>query len=210
MYVWVVVALVVLYVAWIGVSRFSSNRELERATKTPISKSVSSAPSQGRRAKIVHFYSGSGQVERGQPALICYGVENAKIVRLIPPVENLPPSPNRCIEAKPDRDTMYTLVASGEDGENVSASFSIQVAPAPPRIGFVNISTQELKRGEPLSICYSVENAKSVRLDPPGMNLDPSGKNCVQVFPAATIEYTLVATSAAGRTDRERFKITVK
>lgn len=207
---WAVAGIVVLYVAWIGVSRWQSNQALEGAAKARNSKPAVPIPDHGPGVRIVHFYSGSSEVELGKPALLCYGVENAKTVRLTPPVEKLSPSLNRCFETKPERDTTYALSAAGADGREVSASFTVKVGPAPPRIAFVNISSQEVKRGEPLSICYAVENAKSVRLEPAGLSLDPSGKSCVQVYPTATLEYTLVATSAAGKTDQERFKITVK
>ncbi len=86
----------------------------------------------------------------------------------------------------------------------------MRVKPAPPRIGFVAVSHAEIRRGEPVTVCYGVDHATGVRLNPFGWQLPALPKNCTRFFPAATMRYSLVAFDSSGRTDQEKFQIRVK
>ena len=59
--------------------------------------------------------------------MICYGVLNAKAVRIEPRVEGVSPSLNRCVEVSAEKETRYTLTAEGADGRTVSESFVLGV-----------------------------------------------------------------------------------
>ncbi len=52
--------------------------------------------------------------------------------------------------------------------------------------------------GQPRLLCYSVLNAKSVRMDPPVPDLYPTLSRCVEVRPEKETRYTLTAENAAG------------
>ena len=208
-YGWALTVLVVVYLGWVGLSRYLADRAAERSLKTKRATSASPVPAARSEVKILHFYAGNGVVVRGEHTVVCYGVENAKAVRIKPPVEEITPSPNRCIAASPTADTTYTLYATGHDGTDASVSFTVRVTPAPPRILFIEINKTSLRRGEPLAICYGVENAASVVIGPMGWRLPPSPKHCVMYRPGATLRYTVTARSAEGRTDRESFTVKV-
>ena len=79
--------------------------------------------------KILNFYASVGAVTAGEKALLCYGVENAKSVRISPSVQGVYPSPNRCIEILPERTTHYTILAEGYDGVVATQSFTLPVQP---------------------------------------------------------------------------------
>jgi len=85
------------------------------------------------RAKILQFYAREGALPRGDATLLCYGVENARAVRITPLAEALTPAFSRCVEVKPEQTTHYTLVAEGHDGTAVTRSFTVQVLPPAPR-----------------------------------------------------------------------------
>ena len=55
-----------------------------------------------------------------------------------------------------------------------------------------------IRRGEKTNLCYGVYGAKSVRLEPPIEELHPAVAHCLQVSPATTTEYKLVAEDGAG------------
>lgn len=55
-----------------------------------------------------------------------------------------------------------------------------------------------IRRGERASLCYGVNNAASVRIDPPVEQLHPAVSHCFQVEPAHDTEYKLIAEDAAG------------
>lgn len=57
-----------------------------------------------------------------------------------------------------------------------------------------------IARGETAELCYSVSNAKSVRLEPQSSPVWPSYSRCVTVSPQKTTTYTLAAEDSAGHT----------
>src|SRR5262245_61983866 len=74
--------------------------------------------------KILQFYASEGVVRPGAPVTICYGVEYAETVRIEPFIEEIKPAISRCIEAKPEKTTLYTMTAEGPD-RKAEASFTI-------------------------------------------------------------------------------------
>jgi hypothetical protein len=58
-------------------------------------------------------------------------------------------------------------------------------------------------------LCYGVENAKSVWLEPPRQELSASLSRCVEVEPKQTTTYTLTAEDAAGRRATQQVTVTV-
>jgi hypothetical protein len=85
--------------------------------------------------RILRFYASTGSIAPGGKAQLCYGVENAKAVRLSPSVATILPVANRCLEIVPERTTHYTILAEGFDGNVVTRFFTLVVesAPAPYR-----------------------------------------------------------------------------
>jgi hypothetical protein len=55
-----------------------------------------------------------------------------------------------------------------------------------------------VSRGDSVTLCYSVSNAKSVTLEPQSNAVWPAFERCVSVTPAKTTTYTLTATDANG------------
>ena len=83
--------------------------------------------------RIVEFFASAGTIAPGQTAMLCYGVENAKSVRISPMLRGVYPSPNRCLEVAPQHTTHYTILAEGYDGavDARSLTLPVQAAPAP-------------------------------------------------------------------------------
>lgn len=79
--------------------------------------------------RITEFYASVGSVTMGQKARLCYGVENAKSVRISPPVGGAYPSPNHCVDILPERTTHYMILAEGFDGNVATQSFTLPVLP---------------------------------------------------------------------------------
>src|SRR5579863_4015850 len=108
------VALAALYVVFVFVSRWQENRRLEaaaaEAARAKAEREVKAIYGDGR-LKILDFYAAPGIIGRGQKALLCYGVVNAKSIRLEPAVEPMYPAVSRCFEVTPLHDTRYTLIA---------------------------------------------------------------------------------------------------
>ena len=81
--------------------------------------------------KILSFYANVGTLPPGGKALLCYGVENARTVRISPTLPNVYPAHSRCMEIGPERTTHYTILAEGYDGNVATQSFTLPVLDTP-------------------------------------------------------------------------------
>jgi len=81
--------------------------------------------------RILRFYASTGSIVRGDKAQLCYGVANAKSVRISPSLQPLAPVANRCLEIVPERTTHYTILAEGFDGDVVSKVVTLVVESDP-------------------------------------------------------------------------------
>lgn len=200
-----------VYVAGVWHERREAGRRLEAAIAERRAR-VGGIRDEDRDTslRIMQFYAASAEVVDGDRNLLCYGVRNAATVRIEPAVEELSPSLSRCFWTEPHQDTAYRLVATGSDGREISQGFQVRVVPAPPRIVFMAVSDKQIRAGDPVTMCYGVTHADAARIEPIGWTLAPVAKNCVRFYPKATLQYTLVATGDAGRTDSEKFTVKVK
>jgi hypothetical protein len=67
-----------------------------------------------------------------------------------------------------------------------------------------------IREDQSATVCYSVSNAKKVRLDPPDVNVWPSLSRCFHVSPKKTTTYTLTIVDAEGHEKSATVKITVE
>jgi hypothetical protein len=122
-------AIAILYVGWTFLSRWNDNRSRDRAADAERSKADAKIVEMygSGNLKILNFYATPGVLKRGQKGLICYGVSNAKTVRIEPGVEPVTPSISRCVEIAPGADTKYTLAAEDESGHSAAQSVLVRV-----------------------------------------------------------------------------------
>ncbi len=66
-----------------------------------------------------------------------------------------------------------------------------------------------IRRGDHANICFGVNGAKSVRLDPPVHAVYPALNYCFDVSPRIDTEYTLYARDAAGHSVSSGFVLRV-
>jgi hypothetical protein len=127
------VLVVLIYVAWIFVSRALENRGIERraaekqaATQQQLDKTTVEQMG-GKELAIQSFYGSPGVVHRGDTVQLCYGVANAKSVKLEPQDNPVWPSYSRCVDVKPAKTTTYTLTAEDASGHAVTQTLEIKV-----------------------------------------------------------------------------------
>ena len=161
-------------------------------------------------ARITQLYTTTAQVGRGETALVCYGVENAKAVWLEPPRRELSAAQARCVDVSPTADTTYKLTAQGADGQTVMRELKLKVGAVRARLVNVTVSALEVKAGDLVSLCYTVENARAVTVDPIGFRAGSAGKGCAKDQPAKSTTYTVSAVGAGGEKDEERVTVQVK
>ncbi|HUI55856.1 MAG TPA: hypothetical protein VLY04_12845 [Bryobacteraceae bacterium] len=196
------------YLLWVFAERYAANRRLfarlEPAPPAPANAKFE-ATYGASAVKILQFYARDGVVTEDHSTLICYGVMNARSVRIEPPVEGVSVSFNRCVEVTPEHDTRYTLTAEGTDGRTASESFSVSVKPDPatrPRILSFQIVKHTVEKGRHIfTLAYSFENAREVSIDPPVFSTLEDSAPYGQFFvaPDKTTTYILTVTGKRGR-----------
>ena len=80
----------------------------------------------------------------------------------------------------------------------------------PVRILQFYASTGILTAGETARICYSVENAKSVRISPMTQEVYPFPNHCLETVPEHTTHYTLLAEGYDGAVATKSFTLQVQ
>jgi len=117
------------YVGWVLTSRRQEARELEqRAKENERAEAARTFETLGGdRFEILNFYAVPGVIRRGDSAQLCYGVSNAKAVRLEPQSSTVWPSQSRCVDVAPKKDTTYTLTAEDGHGNARTSSLTVTV-----------------------------------------------------------------------------------
>jgi hypothetical protein len=168
---------------------------------------TASAPAKPAPAKIVQFYAADRKIPRGMTGNICYGVEHAAKVELNPPVEVVWPAAARCIEVSPKQNTTYTLTAIGEDGSRDVKTVDVTVGSAPPRLYDLSVNSVLVRAGEPIVVCFKVENTKNVKAGPGHFNPE---RNCLSDNPKKTTVYKITAYGGDNQIDTGTVTVKVK
>jgi hypothetical protein len=208
----------VVYLGWTFLARHLADERWTHRLRSPASNGSREANFQrtygGSSLKILQFYARDGVLLEGHRTVICYGVLNARAVRMDPPIAALTPSLNRCIEAAPDRDTRYTLTAESAAGLTLSSSFEIAVKPDPadlPRITYFRAEKPRLEDGRHIfRLAFGQENGDLVEIDPPvfpALHGAPLGQ--FYVAPRQTTTYTLTVTGKRGRQAKRALTVEV-
>jgi hypothetical protein len=129
LYTSILLGIALLYVGWVFFSRRQENREIERKAaeeKRAADQSVVDMLG-GNQFAILNFYASPGEIRRGEAAQLCYGVSNAKAVRIEPQTSAVWPSFSRCVDVTPKKDTTYTLAAEDAAGHIKTATVVVKV-----------------------------------------------------------------------------------
>jgi hypothetical protein len=130
-----VLALIVLgYTAFVFWSRWQENQDIAakeraaQAAKVHDDAAKSFEVLGGADFKIVSFYAIPGTIHRGDSVDMCYGVSNAKSVKLDPPdAASMFSSLDRCVKVAPKKTTTYTFTADDGKGNTKTAQLTIEV-----------------------------------------------------------------------------------
>ncbi len=133
LYSYSVVVFVALVVGWILFSRWQENRSIEiRARQERTEKQLEQDRATveqmgGKELAIQNFYAVPGMIHRGQSVQLCYGVANAKTVKLEPQPNPVWPSYSRCVDVTPAKTTTYTLTIADAAGNTKAQSLEVKV-----------------------------------------------------------------------------------
>jgi hypothetical protein len=128
-----VVLIVLAFVGYTLWSRHTENADLaykQQAAKSAQQRESDAAAVEelgGSDFKILAFYASPGLIHRGDRVDMCYGVSNAKTVKLDPPEGNVWPSANRCMQVTPKKTTTYTLTIDDGKGNTANQQLTVTV-----------------------------------------------------------------------------------
>jgi hypothetical protein len=170
--------------------------------------------------RITQFYAAQPQIALGDKTVLCYGVENAAMVRLDPPIEKLWPSFVRCFDIAPAHTTKYTLIAQSAAGDTVRESAIVEVGPARPKLIDISVNKLEVAKGEQIVLCFKAQNASNYDvggLRPVsvqtgggmGQVIATPERGCFVDHPRKTTTYIVKVTGPGGM-DSEKVTVTVK
>ncbi len=129
-YTSVAVVIAAIYVAWTLYSRHEENQRAvaeAQQKQAEAAKQSYDAATQHGELTFVTFEASAGVLKRGQTTDLCYGIVNAKSVKIDPPVEQIKPSYRHCMEIAPKKTTTYTITADDGAGHSKSLSLSVKV-----------------------------------------------------------------------------------
>jgi hypothetical protein len=125
----ILILIAALYAGWIFYSRWNAAVEARRAAAVhEIERARRDVElNGGSQLRITMLYASAGTVHKGQPVQICYGVVNAKNISFDPPIDDVWPSMNRCVDVPLKESTTYTLNADDGAGHSDKAQISVVV-----------------------------------------------------------------------------------
>jgi len=129
----ILIGAALLVVLWILYSRWQENRLIERRTREEVSRRqlesdrIALEQLGGKELAIQSFYASPGAIHKGESVQLCYGVANAKNVKLEPQPNAVWPSHAHCVSVSPAKSTTYTLTISDASGNTKIQSLEIVV-----------------------------------------------------------------------------------
>lgn len=129
-YTWIGVVVVALVVSWVLYSRWDENRQAARRAAEQRRQEDARVAEMlgGNRFEILQFYASPAEAHTGEAINLCYGVSNAKSVKLEPQPNAVWPSFSRCLSVTPPAgSTTYTLTADDGAGHTKTQSVTVQI-----------------------------------------------------------------------------------
>jgi hypothetical protein len=122
-----------LVVLWILYSRWEEDRLIVRRAREETTLKqlendrIALEQLGGKELAIQSFYASPGAIHKGESAQLCYGVANAKVVKLEPQPNPVWPSYARCVDVSPAKSTTYTLTISDASGNTKTQPLQVNV-----------------------------------------------------------------------------------
>ncbi len=133
LYSWAALVIAALVVSWILAARWLENRGIEKHAKEERTQKqqeqdrIALEQLGGKELAIQNFYAVPGFIRRGEAVQLCYGVANAKTVKLEPQSNPVWPSYSRCVDVTPTKSTTYTLTIADAAGNTRTQSLDVKV-----------------------------------------------------------------------------------
>jgi hypothetical protein len=128
-----VVVAALLAIVFVMFSRWQDRRNIERQAaqereeKQHEQDRIAVEQLGGKEFAILSFYANPTNIRRGETAQLCYGVANAKTVKLEPQAQAVWPSTAHCVDVTPNKSTTYKLTIEDGGGKTQSQDVEVKV-----------------------------------------------------------------------------------
>lgn len=128
-----ILAAALLGIVYVMFSRWQDRRNIERqAAQERMEKQhqqdrLAVEQLGGKEFAILSFYASPTLIQRGESAQLCYGVANAKSVKLEPQPQPVWPSIAHCVDVSPIKSITYTLTIEDQAGKTQSQDVEVKV-----------------------------------------------------------------------------------
>ena len=128
-----VVVVVLAGVVFVMLSRWQDRRHVERqaaqqrAEKQQEQDRMAVEQLGGKEFRILSFYANPTVISRGESTQLCYGVSNAKTVKIEPGAPAAWPSIAHCIDVSPNKSMTYTLTIEDSVGNKKTQDVEVKV-----------------------------------------------------------------------------------
>jgi hypothetical protein len=117
----------ILFSRWLENRTFEEHAKEERTQKQREQDRATLEQMGGKELAIQNFYASPGTIRRGESVQLCYGVANAKTVKLEPQSNPVWPSYARCVDVTPTKSTTYTLTITDAAGDSKTQTLEVKV-----------------------------------------------------------------------------------
>jgi len=167
-----------------------------------------------RSPKIVEFTVRPQRITRGGSVSVCFKVENASRVDIEPEVAKSRAAED-CVQQRPRVTTTYVITAFNDAGlKSQPRQDTVTVDEPPPlkhaRILFFKASSQKIRQGETIELCYGVADANTTSISPPGREVPSVENNCIKLRPRESGTYTLKTTGEDNKTETQELRVVVE
>lgn len=106
---------------------------------------------------------------------------------------------------------LMAACSGGDRKEPAASKAEPTVAPPGPRVKITQFyaNPPSIPKGEKALLCYGVESAASVRIEPPVEKLSPALARCFEVTPKEATTYKLIAEGRSGGTAEQSITVDV-
>ena len=123
-----------IYVGVTFYSRWAANQAIEQKIQGNAAEKERSRNQRavdamgGNRFAILNYSADPAIIQAGEQSELCYGVSNAKTVKIEPPPEEPTwPAFGRCVHVSPRKTTQYTITIEDAAGHTQSAEVEVRV-----------------------------------------------------------------------------------
>jgi hypothetical protein len=163
--------------------------------------------------RIDSFKADSSAISQNESTRLCFQVSNASKTEIVSNTGEVVKITGDCATIKPAATTVYTLIATGQNGQQ-QQSLTVSVITTQPFIKEFSANPPVITAEATTQLCLQLINASHVRLESDGLMIlnssaDSVERVCTTVAPKKTTIYTLTATSSSGVNTQKQITVEV-